>query len=200
MIDKALVLLRNEVSAYLRTKDTSLDDSRIILDNIGMLESSGGNNLQDHVIISLVNIEEEATLKNQAATRVSGSTIQYRTKPVYLNLYVLITCNYTGDGYTFALQRLSHIVKFLQRKRVFSYSGYDAAIPEDFDDPERLEMCFSADLHTLSFEQINYLWGSLGGRQVPFVMYKLRLVSLLDERTIRQSPAIEEIFTGMSKI
>jgi len=34
------------------------------------------------------------------------------------------------------------------------------------------------DLFSLTFEQINHLWGSLGGKQVPFVLYRARLLSL----------------------
>lgn len=196
MIDKALELLRNEVSAYICEKDASLDDSKIILDNIGMLEPSGSTNLQDHIIITLVNVEEEGTLKNQSIVRRSASLALYHTAAVNLNLCVLIACNYADKGYKFALQRLSYIIKFLQRKRVFSYSTYPGANEDDFKDVEKLDLKFTMDLHTLSFEQINYLWGSLGGRQVPFVMYKLRLVALTDERIIRQVPVIEEILTN----
>jgi hypothetical protein len=50
-------------------------------------------------------------------------------------------------------------------------------------------------MFTLSFEQINHLWGSLGGRQMPFVMYKLRLVSVTEHALLREVPLIEEIET-----
>ena len=52
------------------------------------------------------------------------------------------------------------------------------------------------ELYTLTFEQINHLWGSLGGRQIPFAMYKLRLVAVTDNAVIREVPLIEEIGTS----
>jgi len=53
------------------------------------------------------------------------------------------------------------------------------------------------ELYTLTFEQLNHLWGSLGGRQVPFAMYKLRLVGLTDRKIIRTTPLIQEIDTNL---
>ena len=56
------------------------------------------------------------------------------------------------------------------------------------------------ELYTLTFEQINHLWGSLGGRQIPFVMYKLRLVSITERALVREVPLIEEIETLINKL
>jgi hypothetical protein len=41
------------------------------------------------------------------------------------------------------------------------------------------------------------LWGSLGGRQIPFVMYKVRLVSIAERSVRREVPLIEEIDTNL---
>jgi hypothetical protein len=45
----------------------------------------------------------------------------------------------------------------------------------------------------MTFEQINHLWGSLGGKQVPFAMYKARLVAVSDHRSLGQGRLIEKI-------
>jgi hypothetical protein len=44
------------------------------------------------------------------------------------------------------------------------------------------------------------LWGSLGGRQIPFAMYKVRLVSISERSIRREVPLIEEIETILNKI
>ena len=62
------------------------------------------------------------------------------------------------------------------------------------------ELRFTMELYTLTFEQINHLWGSLGGRQIPFVMYKLRLVSLSERAVVREVPLIEEIDTSIKEL
>ncbi|PWU01786.1 MAG: DUF4255 domain-containing protein [Bacteroidetes bacterium] len=197
MIDTVLLLLRDELISYLAKKDAAT----VIVDNIGLFESPSGNTLADNIIITLVNIEEESTLKNQPAFKrpVMNSGI-YQNPPVYLNLYVLFTCNYSGANYHLALKRLSYVVRFLQSKNSFAASSSVVGSTLNMDDDDILDLKFTLELYTLTFEQINHLWGSLGGRQVPFAMYKLRLVALTERATVREVPLIEEIETNLAKI
>ncbi|HMC84024.1 MAG TPA: DUF4255 domain-containing protein [Chitinophagaceae bacterium] len=192
MIDLAMSLLQAELASYLTVHGD--DAANVRIDNIGLAETSSGNSLIDHIVITLVNIEEESALKNQSALRRSGSAALYESAPTFLNLYVLISCNYFGDGYTLALRRLSLVIQFLQGKT--SFSGAASAS----GNPDLADLRFTLELYTLTFEQINHLWGSLGGRQVPFAMYKLRLVGITDRKRLREVPLIEEIDTTVSKI
>ncbi|MBC7627332.1 DUF4255 domain-containing protein [Ferruginibacter sp.] len=191
MIDLALSLLQEELAAYLSVNN---DPATVRIDNIGLAETSSGSSLSDHIVITLVNIEEESALKNQSALRRSGTgNASYESAPTFLNLYVLISCNYFGDSYILALQRLALVIQFLQGKTSFSgaSSGSGQSVFSD--------LRFTLELYTLTFEQINHLWGSLGGRQVPFAMYKLRLISITDRKRIREVPVVAEIDTTVSK-
>lgn len=197
MIDIALILLRDELINYLSSRDTAT----VVLDNIGLLETPGGVALAENIVITLVNVEEESTLKNQSALRrpFQGSAI-YENPPVNLNLYVLFSCNYTGDHYSLALRRLSYVIRFLQSKNAFSVSSSVSGGSVNPNDPDIIDLKFTMELYTLTFEQINHLWGSLGGRQMPFVMYKLRLVTITERATVREVPLIEEIETHLEEI
>lgn len=192
MIKNALILLKNELHEYLKSKGDYA--ANVIIDNIGLAETSSGNSLTDNIVITLVNIEEESTLKNQNSVRKSpNGNAFYENPPVNINLFVLITCNYAGDGYVLALDRLLMVIQFLQSKNVFNSSNSSS---NDLNE-ESVELKFIMELFTLSFEQINYLWGSLGGRQVPFAMYKLRLISISENAIVREVPLIEEIETNL---
>lgn len=196
MIDKALLLLKSELTAFLVSKGDNA--ANVIVDNIGLSETSNGAGLIDSIVISLVNIEEESTLKNQSPLRrFSVSNAIYENAPVYLNLYVLLTCNYFGDGYLLALRRLSLVIQFLQAKNSFSSAS---TVSGSTDPDDNLDLRFTMELYTLTFEQINHLWGSLGGRQVPFAMYKLRLVAISEHAIVREVPLIEEIETNISTL
>jgi hypothetical protein len=70
----------------------------------------------------------------------------------------------------------------------------------DLSDPDIIDLRFTMELYTLTFEQINHLWGSLGGRQIPFAMYKLRLVAITERAIVREVPLIEEVETNLNKI
>jgi hypothetical protein len=126
--------------------------------------------LGDHVIITLVNIEEESSLKNglhYRRTPVGG--IEYENPPVFLNLYLLFTANFPTH-YDVSITLLGQIIQFFQGQNTFTF------IVDD------LEHQMTLDLYTMTFEQINHLWGSLGGKQIPFVMYKARLLRITDKK------------------
>jgi Pvc16 N-terminal domain len=193
MIDSALTLLRDELEHYIQTEvDASID---VTLENIALFEPSQPGNLNG-VVMSLVNIEEESALKNSPATRKNGiGGIDYINPPVFLNLYVLICSNPGEDRYRDALHILSGVIRFFQIRNAFTI-GTAAASTQTItgDEPEDLlQMKLNVELYTLTFEQINHLWGALGGRQLPFVMYKVRIASVYDRRVLREAPLVETI-------
>lgn len=195
MIETALVLLKNELINFLSGKDPA----NVVIDNIGLLETANGNSLTENIVITLVNIEEESALKNQSPLKrpfIKGAV--YQNPPVYLNLYILFTCNFSGDHYQLALRRLSYIIQFVQSRNSFSTSSSVAANTLDLSQSDVSELEFTLELYSLTFEQINHLWGSLGGRQVPFAMFKMRLVAITDRSIVREVPLIEEIKSGFS--
>jgi hypothetical protein len=193
MIETAILLLRDELQSYINNHDASVN---VIIDNIGLFETAHGDTLTNSIVITLVNIEEESTLKNQPALKrpLIGNAI-YQNPPIFLNLYVLFTSNYSGNDYGLALKRLSYIIRFLQSRNSFSTSSSVTGASIDLTDDDVVDLKFTMELYTLTFEQINHLWGSLGGRQVPFVMYKLRLVVISEHAVLREVPLIEEIET-----
>ncbi len=208
MIGIALKLIRDELSNYIfqnkRTGDSITEDD-IILHNIALMESDSQADLNNKVVITLVNTEEESTLKNKSNILKTPNGIKYVNSPVFLNLYVLISSTLQtglGDHYETALNRLSLVIRFFQTKRSFTIrnspfttiSG-DANIPQETKD----ELKLNIELYTLTFEQINHLWGSLGGKQVPFAMYKIRLVSIKENAT-EVAPVIEELVNDQTVI
>ena len=207
MIKAALVLIREELRQYLAAKGDTTD---VILENIGLLETNDAANLQQRIVISLINLEEEFSLKNaKNYLRTGSSAASYSNTPVFLNLYLLVTANYTGgdspkNNYLLALQNLSFVISFFQSRNHFTIGG--SQVPQlmgFFDEqdmlylPDLMDMRITIELYTLSFEQLNYLWGSLGGRQAPFVMYKARLVMIRDIGKVRDTALIEEIETHL---
>jgi len=198
MIETAILLLRDELQSYINRYDASVG---VVVDNIGLFETTHGDSLTNNIVITLVNIEEESTLKNQPALkRPLIDNAVYRNPPVFLNLYVLFASNYSGNDYGLALRRLSYIIRFLQGKNSFASSSSVTGGSLDLTEDDVVDLKFTMELYTLTFEQINHLWGSLGGRQMPSVMYKLRLVAISDRAIVREVPLIEEIETTVRVI
>jgi hypothetical protein len=206
MIGNAMILLREELSAYMVAQG---DPANVIIENIGLFETDKGENLDDSIVITLVNIEQENTLKNgNLFSKWPDGMARYENRPVFLNLYVLFTANFSGgvppnNGYVQALKRLSLVIEFFQGKNVFTPATATVPLPPELSDLSNLEIAslkLNLELYTLTFEQVNHLWGSLGGRQMPFVMFKVRLVSITERSVRREVPLIEEIETNISKL
>ena len=209
MIYRALALIRDELVAYLKGigYDNTNANDIVLLENIGLFESSSsGLNFDDKIILTLVNIEEESALKNSHFVKKDfAGPARYENPPVFLNLYLLISaCNKsTGaddKSYGNALDRLSVVIRFFQGRNSFSIATSMGPVIPDNLETEILRLKITAELYTLTFEQVNHLWGTLGGKQMPFVMYKLRLVEIKEAKVLREVPLIEEIETNLSRI
>ncbi|HRN57340.1 MAG TPA: DUF4255 domain-containing protein [Agriterribacter sp.] len=205
MIHEALGLLRRELITYLSSHGYAAAEDIVVIEHIGLFESAtSGVNLDDKIVFTLVNIEEESTLKNNAFVKkeLTGAA-QYENPPVFLNLYLLITaCNKSADNnsYTDALERLSLVIAFFQSRNSFSAGGSVSGGTASFASEDLLQLTIRHEMYTLSFEQVNHLWGTLGGKQMPFVLYKLRLIAITERKVLREVPLIEEIDTRFSTI
>lgn len=199
MISDAVRLIADELGEYLEQDyRAGFNSSDLVLDNIADLENDR-DRFFSKVIMTLVNVEEESTLKNGMHYVKNSATgkLDYKEPPVFVNLYLLFCATYdaTGGQYELALHRLSLIIQFFQSKRVFTAQnspGSSVSTATVLSDQEKNELRILLELYTLTFEQINHLWGSLGGKQVPSVMYKARLVKV-EGRIRQEGDVIEEI-------
>jgi hypothetical protein len=197
MIDNALTLLRDELEAY-------VSPDKVVIGNIAHWETENSENLKESLVLTLVNVEEESTLKNRSNQRRNpNGTISYEQPPIFINLFLLISANFSGPrGYLKSVGLLSRVLQFFQDRVVFTLanSPNSTLVITDADELAALkDMKLLIEFYTLNFEQINHLWGSLGGKQMPFAMYKVRLVKLQERRSI-EAPLIEVIETTIHKI
>lgn len=174
MIYQALKFLTAQLNSYFTGLDKPGGLTAVptaILQNISRLDEQELKKA-NNILLTLVNLSEEATLKNDPGMYVVASTeAYYDNPPVNLNLYLLFTV--CMANYEHSLIYLSHLISFFQGK--YSFARKDAIVPID-GLPDDFHII--VDLHSLTFEQANYLWSTLGGKQQPFVCYKARLVQL----------------------
>ena len=172
MLYDSLSFLAEQVNNYFKTTDgnSSISADFTQLKNIAQIPEDKLAGL-NHVFLTLVNISEELTLKNQPNLVRPGDGAIYRNAPINLNLYVLFTC--VNDSYPKALQYLSHIIKFFQGTNTFTKDN--GPVIKNGQDNFRMML----ELYPLTFEQANGLWSTLGGKQHPHILYRVRLVELL---------------------
>ncbi len=189
MIDKVFRFLEGEVNAYFDAKFEPATEKWVAMGNIAKLAdndvnaNSSSGDTGSRALFGLVNIEEDRIAKNPDPVVRTNAGIFYQNPRIFLNLYVLFVATHTS--YATSLLTISTIIQFFQGVRSFdvaTHPALDAGI-------ERL----TVDLYTLNFEQVNHLWGILGGKYQPSVMYKLKLIGIEDSANRVEGSLIREI-------
>ena len=173
MIHLTLDFLCREINNYLVMKlDLAPGSNAIVLYNVSQLNSDSGNATNGDsnaaAFLTLVNMEEDRISKSNDNFIRKDRNIIYQNPEVHLNLFLLFSVQL--PSYTEALKRLSFIIQFFQQQNVFTPLT-SPAIPTGV---EQLIL----DLYTLSFSDVNNLWGVLGSKYLPSVMYKMRMITI----------------------
>ncbi|MCI5209171.1 MAG: DUF4255 domain-containing protein [Candidatus Electrothrix sp. ATG2] len=206
MISHALTIVINELNRHLsdhyQSEHTVVTQARLGNFSEGFSSApSEAEIIRDSIYLSVVNIQEEKTLKNLPHYSVNNTslTTTYENPAVFINLLILMTA--THKNYTAALSNLSRIIRFFQFNNVFTQ---DTVAPQsisnttihELDQLESFKLIF--DLYSPSLEEVNHLWGTLGGKQYPFVLYKLRMLDLQFKAVLGEGGVVEEVVTNFS--
>lgn len=199
MIAHALTIVANELNLHLNT----YGDSTGPFAELGNLsEGVGANGVpRERVILSVVNIREEKALKNVPAYVRNDTTLRvtYENPPVFLNCTILIVA--THVSYVNALVMLSRTIAFFQHRHVFTpdlvdptslVTGEPANVLDRLDS---FKLIF--DLQSPTLEEVNHLWGTLGGKQYPFALYGLRMLDLKFQAVDAEASLITEVVRSL---
>ena len=206
MISHALSIVRKELQKHFEDA-YSVTTAKVALGNLaeGLATTNTSTTTalvpRDMLVFSIVNSKEEKTLKNLPNYVRNDVTLtaSYENPPVFLNFLTLITA--THSNYTIALTELSRVIRFFQSKKVFTQNDVapSSLIASDIDPIDQLESFkIIFDLYSPTLEEVNHLWGTLGGKQYPFVMYVLRLLDLKFKAVQSESGLITEIQSNFS--
>lgn len=189
MIHPVLKFLAEQMNGYIdqvKTNGDGVESPVTILQNIVRLDEDALKTT-NKILLSLVNFSEEPTMKNNINhTILNNDMVAYNNPPLNLNLYILVTSCMTN--YENALIYLSHAITFFQGKFTFTPKNSVTQVeglPDDF----RIIL----DIYSLTFEQLNYLWSTLGGKQQPFVCYKVRLLQIERASTTETRGIIKQV-------
>jgi hypothetical protein len=202
MILHALNIVMKELEKHLADA-YGLSSTQVVLGNIAEgIGSINGMVPRDRICFSMVNIKEEKSLKNLTnhVRNDTSLTVTYENPPVYLNFQILVTA--THSNYNSALLSLSRAISFFQYKNVLTQ---DNVAPEslimniptnEIDQLETFKLTF--DLYSPTMEEVNHLWGTLGGKQYPFVIYIMRVLDLKFRAVQSESALITEVVSNFS--
>jgi hypothetical protein len=168
MIDKTLSFLLDELNGYL-SLHLQNPDKVAVLSSLAQADGSPVQGLNGKLILTLVNIGKEAAAPALGVpTRADGGGYVRNAAPLNLNLYIMVSASFSN--YLDSLRMLSGALGFFQGR-----PGFDAHSCASF--PPHLDK-LTAELVSISTQEMNNLWGILGAKYLPSAVFKLRMITL----------------------
>jgi len=162
MIYSALNTVGEKLNFYLKNR-FSLGEDKVLLSSIINQDGSLAITEPDKIVVTLVNIQEETVSSRY-------NTMENMRRPINVNLYLLFSAYFNDKNYPEALKFISAVISYFQANGVFNHSN-----------SPNLDM----NIEKLTFEIVNqdlqaqsYLWGTLGGKYLPSIMYKVRMITI----------------------
>ncbi|MFA0964159.1 DUF4255 domain-containing protein [Roseivirga sp. BDSF3-8] len=162
MIHSALSSTADRLNEYLRNRFAQSED-KVIMSSLVNQDGSVAVTENDRIILTMVNLQQETVTQRSIAA--DGPN-----RPVNLNIFLLFSAYFSEGNYVEALKFLSAIIGFFQAHKVLNHQN-----TPDLDQ----------DIDKLVFEIVNqdlqnqsHLWGMMGGKYLPSILYKVRMVTI----------------------
>jgi len=180
MIEKVTTFLSGEINDFIVNKDfryRGLEVAMVsdLVDEKGeptFKKRIASNVAGDFLLLTLINVEEEVIGKSQLPyLKHPDQSYDLLNPELKVNLYMLVSAVSTkqeSERYVNCLKILSYAVGFFQYKSVFDKLNSPGL-------PDRVEKII-VELVSPTFEQQNHIWGSMGAKYMPSVLYKLRML------------------------
>lgn len=149
------------------------------------------------VVLSIVNIEEDKTMKNQSIylketnNHTNISRYQHPTQHLIISL-LFSSYNKDLDKYLDGLDKLRIIISYFQQNNSFYYKNDDTELIDYTSFMAKTELekedysKITTESVSLSMDQLNQMWSYLGSRYMPSVLYKMRLCTVQGSNTTQE--------------
>lgn len=182
MINEALSFLTFHLNTYLKDY-FSLTEDAVVLSPVTDFTGHIPIQNQNKIVLTLINIKEETAIRNTPGYRIVGQSSVKINPSLHLNLFVLLSANFST--YQEGLKFISAGISFFQGNTVFKKS--------DFADLNAAIDPLIVELDSTSYQDWSYLWGMLGGKYLPSVIYKIRMLTIQESKPSPEIPLIETI-------
>ncbi|NQY95480.1 MAG: DUF4255 domain-containing protein [Campylobacteraceae bacterium] len=188
MIGDILNIITREVSEYIDSQNEFLSGGKTVV----LAKPSGINGglcIPDNSIaLSLINIDEESSMRNPVTTkRVEGNKVYSRSPGISLNLSIIFIANFPND-YASELNYITKIIEFFQKKDTFtlentlSLKKYEKYIDK---------LVFK--LATTSLSEQNHTWNLLGIKYMPSVMFTVGKIKIQEDEKLSETKVTQRI-------
>jgi hypothetical protein len=188
MIDRAVALVADRLNQHLRAQ-FDLAEDLVALTPPTDAEGKPAPSARNRLLVFVTGVAQEGAAR-AARPRLAavGGGVGVMAEPVRLNVFLMLAANFDPDNYGESLKVLSAAARFFQANPVFDPSrtpGMDRGLSQ-----------LALDMSDLSPETMNQLWTVHGGRYLPSIHYRMRLVTIDAAAVTREAPLAIRPETG----
>ncbi|PHN02229.1 DUF4255 domain-containing protein [Flavilitoribacter nigricans] len=179
MIGSALQFVTNKMDAVIRQRLKSPPGSnKVILSSIMEPEGTIAIKEENVLLFSLVNIQKDPIAGGEVRRFPLGDQVVVGKAPsVHLNLFIILAAHFKAEQTREGLDMLSMGIAFLQGMPLWNEQT-SPGMPEGI-----AKLIF--ELESPDFHQQSHIWGAIGAKYMPSVLYKVRTI-IVDDGTIDQ--------------
>lgn len=165
----------------------NITEDKVIVSNLVNADGSIAIQETDKIIMTLAGVEPDRSKSDTGSYVTTPKGNFQRVKPpINVNLYLLFSAYFTPENYVEGLKFLTSTIAFFQnRGGVFNAQN----TPTLDTGVERLV----AELVPMEFKDISNLWGSLGAKYLPSVLFRLKTISIEYLTPTPEIPAINRV-------
>lgn len=187
MIHNVLPVIAGELNDYLKSRFNAVED-KVVLSNIIDQDGSMAVEGSNKVVITLINIAEETTLKANANQQLMGSSFVDFAPSISVNLTLMISAFFSSRNYVESLRFISGVIYFFQSRPLFTAQN----TPGLSQNVEKIHF----DMLSLSHQELMNLFSMMGAKYMPSVVYKMKMLTFSQDNIIEEIPSVKGLDVG----
>jgi hypothetical protein len=188
VIGDILECVCNELSEFIESQvNYSSGKKNVVL--LNPRDKKGEVKIPDNTIaLSLLNINEDTTMRNPVATkRVEGDKVYTQIPGISIDISIIFMANFPND-YISELNYITKVMEFFQQKDTFTVDN-TPSLKKQKKYIDKLNF----KLSTTKLEEQHHIWDLLGIKYMPSVVYDVGKILIQDDEVLSQTKVAKRV-------
>jgi hypothetical protein len=186
MIHEVVPAIVAELNRFLQSKHNLIED-KAMMSHLVNADGSMAVQETDKIIVTVTNIEAERNKSNTGTykpTKTGGFTKV--NPPVEVNVYLLFSAYFTNENYVEGLKFISSVIAFFQSRQ-------GIITPQNTPVLNGVVEKLNAELVSPDFRDLSNVWGGLGAKYLPSVLYRIKTMPIEHHMPKPNIPSIKKV-------
>lgn len=188
MIGDILECISKELSEFIEKQVTySSGKKNVVL--LNPRDKKGEVKIPDNtIVLSLLNINEDTTMRNPVATkRVEGDKVYTQIPGISIDISVIFMAHFPND-YISELNYITKVMEFFQQKDTFTVANTPS-----LEKHKRYIEKLTFKLSTTKLEDQHHIWDLLGIKYMPSVVYDVGKILIQDDEVLSETRVAKRV-------